>query len=178
VRAALLLIAVGACQPMYKGKSEPLRDPKPIVDKDKGKHKDDGPKYVEECTVFFTGDSHGVRAKPAVAQQQIARGDDADARAVHATDDHLRATDTVAALEAYIAALRADPYDAEATLKVALEYDHLYRKGCALAMLRRLASLTNNTKLAPRATRMIDQVADNAGWFKAYRKDALAALQR
>jgi hypothetical protein len=77
-------------------------------------------------------------------------------------------------VEQYRQALIADPYNAEATLKLALAYDKVLRKGCALAMLKRLDALAANPKFG--AEPQINRVLDNESWFKPYRNDALKAL--
>ena len=75
-------------------------------------------------------------------------------------------------------ALIKDPYNAAATLKLARAYDSVYRKGCALAMLKRLATLAANPKFARTANAEIDSIGDNGQWFKHYRKDAMTAVGR
>jgi hypothetical protein len=61
---------------------------------------------------------------------------------------------------------------------LALAYDRVYRKGCAIAMLKRLAALTVNPKYGKTANPTIDSISDNGQWFKRYRKDAMAAVGR
>jgi len=81
-------------------------------------------------------------------------------------------------IDRYRSALVKDPYNAEATLKLALAYDRVYRKGCAIAMLKRLAKLAENPKFAKPAVREIESISDNDQWFKRYRKDAISAVGR
>ena len=69
-----------------------------------------------------------------------------------------------------------DPYDVDATLDLARAYDRVLRKGCAIAMLKRLATLSNHPAYAKQANLTIAQIDDNAGWFRGYRRDALAAV--
>ena len=57
---------------------------------------------------------------------------------------------------------------------LALAYDKVLRKGCALAMLKRLDALAANPKFG--AEPQINRVLDNESWFKPYRTDALKAL--
>ena len=71
-----------------------------------------------------------------------------------------------------------DPKNRDYALKLAVAYDRVLRKGCAIAMLKRLASLSNNPKWTSEANRNIDSIDANAQWFKGYRKEAMAAVGR
>ena len=118
-----------------------------------------------------------MRREPATAATLVTTGNTALAASTTAPPA-AKASLVVAAIQKYADALRADPYDAEATLDLALAYDHVLRKGCALALLHRLESLTANSQLAEKAKRKIDELVDNRQWFGGYRKDALAAVNR
>jgi len=76
----------------------------------------------------------------------------------------------------YAKALAKDPYDADATLGLAVAYDRAWKKGCALALLKRLDTLAANPKFAGAAQRSVDRIVDHPDWFKAYRRDALRAV--
>ena len=54
-------------------------------------------------------------------------------------------------------------------------YDKVLYKGCALAMLKRLASLAGNPKFANDTSHALGAIGDNGTWFKGYRKDAMQA---
>jgi hypothetical protein len=71
-----------------------------------------------------------------------------------------------------------DPYSVDATLKLAIAYDKAMRKGCALALLKRLSQLAGHPKYGSEANRRIDDIDANGAWFKGYRKDAMAAVGR
>jgi hypothetical protein len=167
-------IGLVACQPLYATGPVGLRNP-PQRPHPKGDVATvEVPVYIEDCSTDF----HRARTatpKPAVAESLVVTADTQLDTATHAPDAAKPAL-VVRSIETYSDALRADPYNAAATLKLALAYDKVLRKGCALAMLRRLESLTANPKLASDATRRIDDVVDNVAWFKGYRKDALAAV--
>ena len=79
-------------------------------------------------------------------------------------------------IDHYSKALVKDPYNAEATLKLALAYDKVFHRGCALKLLARIAVLENHPKFRISARRIVESVTDNAEWFKAYRKDAIAVI--
>jgi hypothetical protein len=130
---------------------------------------------MEDCSTDFHRDARNAPHKPAVAESLVVAGDTQLETATRAPDAAKPGL-VVRSIENYSDALRADPYNATATLKLALAYDKVLRKGCALAMLRRLESLTSNPKLATEAVHRIDDVVDNKSWFKGYRKDALAAV--
>ena len=62
------------------------------------------------------------------------------------------------AIDKYRLALQKDPYNADATLKLAVAYDKVLHKGCALAMLKRLASLASNPKFANETNRALGAI--------------------
>jgi hypothetical protein len=171
--------ALAACQPLYGGKPEKL-----VAPSKKGRPKDAPEvaspyKDVEDCKADFHGDSKvPVRPQPELSRQLVQEGDTAMANADHATDPGAQGGLLKEGVERYRNALLRDPFSPEATLKLALAYDRVYRKGCAIAMLKRLASLQANPKFAKGATAAIDSMGDNAQWFKRYRRDADAAVGR
>lgn len=166
----LLMVAVvfvAACQPMYGAKAPKLKTPSPLP------HKQTAPEpetvvYVDECSVNFSAPPTTKR-QPKVAEQHVVAGDSAISQSAPAKPQF-----AVQGVEEYRQALIADPYNAEATLKLALAYDKVRRKGCALAMLKRLDALAANPKFG--AEPQINRVLDNEQWFKPYRNDALKAL--
>jgi hypothetical protein len=175
------LLAVAACQPLHGGPAEQLHmiPTKPMP---KGATTVETVAYVEDCTVNFAyvPVSPGWHPQPARAVQLVADGDAVHRPAVANGDsverDDKRVFDMLYALEKYREALEANPYDAEATLKLALQYDALRRKGCALAMLHRLTALTINPRFITAANAQIQTVGDNPSWFKGYRNEALVAV--
>lgn len=131
--------------------------------------------YVDDCATDFHRDARAVHPQPKLAADLVATGDatrDAASKATGAQQAEL----LVSSIQHYADALRADPYDANATLDLAVAYDRVLRKGCALALLRRLDSLAQNPHVAPAASERVADVVDNPQWFKGYRKDALAAV--
>jgi hypothetical protein len=183
-RVALVCSLLAGCA-MYSQKADPLRNP-PRIKPDKSAlagQDDDGPQeptYVDDCTVDFTATPTTKRQKPAAAKL-VASGDatlgpkplGAANVPPPSTPDAAKAT--VDAIDRYREALQKDPYDAEATLKLALAYDRVLRKGCALAMLHRLADLADNDKLGTEARPKIELVRQNDHWFRGYRLTALKA---
>jgi len=170
-------LGLAGCQPLYGGKPEKLAAPS----KKKPPKEDatEAPvKEVEDCQADFRGDARNVRQQTSASNQLTGEGDTAIASSDKATDPTAQAGLIREGIDRYRSALIKDPYNAEATLRLALAYDKVYRKGCAIAMLKRLASLSANPKFAQKANSSIDSIGDNGQWFKRYRKDAMAAVGR
>ena len=176
----VLAIAFGvvSCTPLYGGKPEKLKNP----DKKKRPPEVEAPvaeiKFVEDCNANFADDPKKARPQPQLAAQLVAAGETPVDQADKAKDEQSMNSLNREAIDKYRNALIKDPYNVPATLKLAVAYDRVLRKGCAIAMLKRLASLSNNPKWASEANRNIDTIDANAQWFKHYRRDALAAVGR
>ncbi len=166
------------CQPMYGEAASDLKNPQ--------KKKRPPPKpedeiklvYVEDCQADFRGDPKTVRPQPAMATQLLGEGETALQSADKAKDPTSQAELVKVSIDKFRNALIRDPYNAEATLALALAYDRVLRKGCALAMLKRIQQLELNPKYGPPAKRAADRVSDNTQWFKGYRQAATAAVGR
>lgn len=163
---------------MYGGKPEKLIAPQKKKAPPEAAVVEAPIKMVDDCTADFHADPKNVKQQTSQSNQLTGEGDTALANSDKATDPGAQAGLLKESIDRYRSALIKDPYNAEATLKLALAYDRVYRKGCAIAMLKRLASLTANPKFAKAATGGIEQISDNGQWFKHYRKDALAAVGR
>lgn len=172
-----------ACQPLYGGKPEKLVNPtrkKPPKEEPVAEAQI---KEIEDCAADFRGDPKVAQAKITATtnSQSIAltsEGDTAVANSDKTQDPAAQAGLLKEGIDKYRNALIKDPYNAEATLHLALAYDKVYRKGCAIAMLKRLAQLAANPRFARAANPAIDSISDNGQWFKRYRKDANAAVGR
>lgn len=166
------------CQPLYGGKPEKLTAPQ----KKKAPPDEvvvEAPiKEIDECTADFRGDPKRATQDTRVSNNLTAEGDTALVNSDKATDPSAQAGLLKDSIDKFRNALIKDPYNAEATLKLALAYDRVYRKGCAIAMLKRLASLSANPRFAVKANPAIDSITDNGQWFKRYRKDAMSAVGR
>jgi hypothetical protein len=181
VRLSLASVLLTGCA-MYSHKADPLRNP-PRIKPDKAAlaaQAEPEPSYVDDCSVDFTAAPTPKRQKPTAAKL-VASGDASlGQRPLGAanvpppsTPDAAKAT--VDAIDRYREALQNDPYDADATLKLALAYDRMLRKGCALAMLNRLAALADSDKLGAEARPKVQLVKQNGHWFRGYRLTALKA---
>jgi len=178
--AGVVLIAgsVVACQPLYGGKPEKLRNP------ERKKKPEEPPeaavqiKYVEDCVASFRDDPKLARPDPGRANALVGDGDTALAQVSRAKDPASQAELIKQSIDKYRGALIKDPYNQEATLKLAIAYDMVYRKGCALALLKRISVLESHPKYKSAAKRVADEVADNNQLFKGYRKDAVSAVGR
>jgi hypothetical protein len=178
--ACLVMACFGlsACQPLYGGKPEHLNHP---AHKRRPAEKPETAapvKYVEECTTDFTGNPAAVHPQTSIARQLVDTGNTSLASSEKAKDDNAKVGLLKDAIDRYRSALIKDPFNVEATLKLAVAYDRALRKGCAIAMLKRLADLSNNPKWANEANRDIDSIDSNASWFRGYRKDAMSAVGR
>jgi hypothetical protein len=176
---ACLSLAVGvlACQPLYGSKPDKLATlPKKPPPKEEAAAEPPPPKMNEDCTASFQGDPAKVRQQIPQGRDFTASGDAAIANADKSSDPAEKVALIKDAIDRYSKALRADPYNATATLQLARAYDKVYKKGCAVALLKRLASLSTNSKFSKEANLLRDSVDDNAQWFKYYRKDAIAAI--
>jgi hypothetical protein len=177
--SAVLSLALAACQPLYGGRPEKLHNPPTHKPPPEAAAPVEEIKLVDECNADFRGDPKRAPApQPAVARPLFDAAETAAASADREKDEQKKVGLVKEAIEKYRNALLHDPYNVEVTLKLAVEYDKAHRRGCALAMLKRLASLTKSTKLATEANRTIDSIDANGQWFKAYRKEAMAAVER
>lgn len=134
------------------------------------------PKYIETCVVY-THETGKVVPQRAAAAQRVAEGDVKIAASAKAPDNSAKTQLVLEGIARYASALKADPFDADATLHLALVYDATLRKGCALALLDRLSMLAKNPKLSPRAPAAVNDVQAHAEWFVDYRSDATDAVQ-
>ena len=175
MRSLLALLVLGGCS-MYGAKPDPLHKPSklpvPVAKLEPAKPVP----YVETCEVHMHEAGKPVR-QPAISAQRLVEGDGRIAKAETTRDPELRSNLLVDAVQNYRAALVVDPFNVDATLALARAYDQTLRKGCALRMLGRLASLATNPKLAPRASGRVQEVLNNPDWFKGYRTDATDTVQ-
>ena len=173
-----VLLAIAACQPLYGGKPEKLHNPDKKKKPPEVEVSADAVKYVDDCNADFRDDPKKVHPQQGLSKQLQQTGDTALDQSDHAKEDMAKVGLIKEAIDKYRNALIKDPYNVEATLKLAIAYDRVLRKGCAIAMLKRLASLSNNPKWSAEANRNIDAIDANGQWFKGYRKDAMAAVGR
>lgn len=129
-------------------------------------------KYDEDCKTKFQEDNTKVRRKS--PQQQIDAGDQALQIVDQSPDPQAKANAAVEAINKYKNALAQDPYSASATYKLAVSYALVRKKGCTLALLKRLTELQKHPDFEGEATRMIKSVDDEPA-FKGFHKDALTA---
>ena len=166
------------CEPLYGGKPEKLATPARKTPPKDVPVPDAPVKMVDECTADFQADPRTVRAQTSQSEALTEQGSTAIANSTKAADPTVQAGLIRDGIDKFRNALIKDPYNAAATLKLALAYDKVYRKGCALAMLKRLATLAANPKFSRTANAEIDSIGDNSEWFRHYRKDAMTAVGR
>jgi hypothetical protein len=173
-----LALALTACQPIYGGKPERLHNPptkKPPADAAPAVEE---VKLIDECNADFRGDPRKAQQQASIARPLFDQAETAIASSDREKDEQKKVALVKEAIDKYRNALIHDPYNVEATLKLAVAYDKAHRRGCAIAMLKRLASLGKASKLSAEASRNIDAIDANGQWFKAYRKEAMAAVER
>lgn len=162
-----------SCAPLYGEKPEKLRTPEK---KKKPKEAEEAPveiKYVDDCSANFSDDPKKAHPQTPMSNQLFQAAESALDQADKAKEDSMKVSLLKEAIDKYRNALIKDPYNIPATLKLAVAYDRVLRKGCAIAMLKRLDQLSANPKFGADAVK--GQVLDNEQWFKPYRNDALKA---
>jgi hypothetical protein len=184
VRALFLsacLVFIGGsvgCQALYGGKPEKMRNPERKKKPEETAEKAPEVKYIDDCVANFRDDPKLVRRDTPKANSLVGDGDATFAQAGKTKEAASQAELYKQAIDKYRSALVKDPYNEEATLKLAIAYDAVYRKGCAIALLKRISNLESNRDFKSAAKRVADEVADNASLFKGYRKDAVQAVGR
>jgi hypothetical protein len=168
----VLACVLAACQPMY-GPAEPLHHlppkPKPVTPVPTEELT-----FVEDCNFDF---HHRAPVAHTVVNAQLDTQASAQlAKADKAPTPPERVELATGAIETFTRALQADPYDPDATLGLARAYDSVQRKGCALALLKRLGTLADHPKFASAARPVAESVDAHRVWFHGYRKEAMAAL--
>ena len=170
----MFCVLLAACKPMYGAAPASLRTPEPV--KPPPITETEKPVIYDDYCELLTTRTPVVKRETKQAAPHIEAGDrkvaDFDAAAGAKTDL------IVDGIDEYARALRKDPFNAQATLKLALAYDKVRRKGCALALLKRLEQLAQNPKLAKEANEAIDEVEQRQKWFGGYRRDALRTVGR
>jgi hypothetical protein len=167
------------CGPLYGGKAEKLKPPAKKARPPEAEVQAAPVKYIDDCNVKFStppvrpGNSPAARASAEVAEQKVDE-------ATRSSEPKAQISAIEGAISAAKTALKADPYNANATLQLARAYDRALRKGCALALIKRLTALESSVSydFSKEAKAALDRIADNPGWFSGYRKDAISAAGR
>lgn len=171
------IVAMMACQPMYAGKRERLRAPdelpRPPDPQGSGSAAKVIPKLDENC-----GTDRTTRTANLPSRSIGEQGDKKRVDASREPDAEKRAHKALEAVELYRSALAKDPYNQEATLGLAVAYDMLRRKGCALKMLTRIATLARHQAFRNTSDKLADEVKQTPQWFEHYRTEAERAVGR
>jgi hypothetical protein len=175
-----LVVSASGCQPLYGGKAEKIATPT------KKKRPPDATTetvkivYDEECKVDFHAIAiKGQNPMPNQADPLVSSGNTAMDAARRGKDPQEKVNSIIEAINKYKNALVKDPYNAEATLRLAEAYDAVQKKGCALALLKRLADLQTYQPPSSDIARIkVDEVAGTDSMFKGYRNDAMKAIGR
>jgi hypothetical protein len=164
------------CKPLYGGAPEKLKKPKPKKPPETAATAPAGPVYVEECKADFFEDNAKVRRKIGESTTLTGTGEGLLAQSAGAPPES-RGGMIVDAISKLKGALSQDPYNATATFDMAVAYASINYKGCAIALLKRLAELEKHPDFERDATRLIKR-AQNEPVFNGFRKDADAAMGR
>jgi hypothetical protein len=172
-----VVLLVSACS-MYGEKAPKLRNPVPVKpDLSKTSEPPVAQTPDNEVCEFYERDMP-VPKRTAKTAELEQTGDARTQVFTKASDVNAKQDALIDAIDAYGRALASDPFNPDLTLKLALSYDKAYRKGCALALLKRLQRLSNNEKFAKKANPVINEVLDRKDYFQRYRKDAIDAVGR
>jgi len=175
---AVATLAFAACQPMYGAPAPRVKNPTPLPRPTTIEPKAEPKTYIEECTFRTTPVTRPAKRDPARSEELVKKADANLVSHDKTTVPKDKGDLLIDSIQEYGAALDKDPYNAEATLKLARAYDKAQRKGCALRMLDRLSKLAGHPTYERQATAQIDDVENHKAWFEDYRKDALRTLGR
>ena len=160
---------------MYSEKPESLKPPKHRKHRATVGDAAASPPLVLNCTVNHVPYRSNIRREPAAAEGLVKAGNATFERAKHSTPAEAQPL-VIESINAYRSALAKDPYDADATTRLAVAYDKVLYQGCALALLRRLQLLSTHPDFQIAADRNKRSVRDNTGWFERYRDEALKVI--
>ena len=167
---------------MYVEKPQKLRNP-PTIKPDKNLPKEDvvqaPPPTIDVCEYRWVIPTKPVKRNAAAAE---AKEHEADARTqlvnTASTPPDIRAKSLVDSIDIYGRALMDDPFNPTLMLKLALAYDKALRKGCAIALLGRLAKLSLHPTYEKATNLIVDEISDQKTYFNRYRDEALRAAGR
>jgi hypothetical protein len=175
---AVVAVAATGCQGLYSGKAESMKKPPQTAVPLDVDEPPPPPPEITACNTNVHKSPAGVVRKRDVAQAAATRGDGILGQARREPDPKRRTADYLSGLGSYKDALLADPYHLDATLQMAVTYDDLHYKGCALVLLGRIGDMQANSLYAVDANRVADAVRATPQWFKTYRNEALKAVNR
>lgn len=182
--AACLAAALIACGGPYKGKPDKLpRGPKKRpVPEEVAKTDEAKPiPWDEDCKAKFAEDPFKAKKSPTKAKPFVAEADGLMDEAPRQPNAVAQVDKIIAAIETYKKALLEDNYNAPATYGLAVAYAQVYKKGCAIKMLERLASLGENTSLVSGGKSVLEGLLDAVEGepaFKGFKNDAMSAIGR
>jgi hypothetical protein len=176
---AIATLAFCACQPMYGAKAPKPRDPQAVRHPAVPPEPPKGPRpTIDECNYKVVAAPKSVKVDRPRSEEATRRGDTAIGSYERATDAKAKSDLLIDSIQQYGNALEKDPYNPEATLKLARAYDVAARKGCALRLLGRIAKLADNPLFEKKANLVLDDLDNHKSWFEDYRREAMAAAGR
>lgn len=175
ILTVLTALALSACGPLYAGKPQKLRGMKT---KPRPPEADVAViPWNDKCEAKFFLDGSKVRPEPREAAPLFDTGRTALENADRSEDPKARGNLMVEAMRKLNNALVKDPYNAEITVTLAIANAKVLRKGCALALLKRLVDLEKHPTYRSAAQRMIGFVQSEDA-FAGFRSEADSAVGR
>jgi hypothetical protein len=173
--AALVPALTPACSGPYDAAAEKLKKPTKKARPPDAAVAAGEIKYDEDCKAKFQEDGSKVRVNATQANALVKAGDDAINAVDKAATDEAKAQDVVDAISKYRNALLANPWSGTATYRLAVAYALVRKKGCSIALLKRLVELEKFPDYHDEAERMAKSV-DGEPAFKGFSKAALDAV--
>lgn len=171
----------GGCSGPYSGKPDRLKMPSKKAEPDAPAVTATEIKMVDECPAKFQEEPKDAlklhnRNKGAV-NRIVEQADSLLDSARNASDDKAKASQTVEAINKLRKGVLDAPYHADAIYKLAHAYAITRRKGCSIALLKRLLELRSHPDFESDALRKINE-AENDPVFAPFRKQANEAINR
>jgi hypothetical protein len=178
--AAAWLTTGAACGGLYSGKPDRVYKPSKKKEPDVVVAPVEI-KWATECQAKLNEEPGAAlkthKKNEARVNQIAAQAEELLDAAATSTDNKQKAGQTAEAIDKLRKGLVDAPYSARATYQLAIGYARSRRKGCALAMLKRLAQLEKYDDFNAEAKRQISAALDN-GEFQPFRKEADEAMNR
>jgi hypothetical protein len=137
------------------------------------------PDYIDECSANYAAEPRFAEGPDVLASEiETEKAAATSADALKANDARQSTQLLIESVKQYSFALQLDNYNPDATLGLAIAYDRLHRKGCALGLLTRLHDLESHLYFnvaGERARHLLERVVRDQTLFPDYRGEAITA---